>query len=309
MPLVSNVHVDQPLSNISQAVKNSELVADKVWPGVRVKKDSDKYFVYDKSNLRPDDTDWGPKTTAKEVSWDVLQDSYSTERHGLQELVEDDEIQAADSPIQPLIDTTEILTEKMLIRREKRLVTFLSDLANYDADAQPVLAGATQWSDYASATSDPNGDISTARGIVFKKTFKKANLIVLPRLVYEKVREHPKIVDRIKYSQVGVVTTDLLAQLWDIENVVVAGSGENTAVEGAADVLAFIWPKHVFIGYVNPRPAKKNPSWGYRFESQPHMVDRWRDDPRKGEIVRVSSKDTFELVTKAAGYTVRAAIA
>ena len=309
MPLINEIHLDAVLTNISRAVTNSELVATKVWPVVPVKKDSDVYYRYDQSNLRPDLTEWAPKTKAKEINWSVTRDPYKVERHALQELVEDDEKQNQDSPIDVMADAAMIIAEKLMIRREKRLATTLQTLANYDADAQPALALADQWDNFTSSDSDPNQDVANARTIIFKKTFRKPNLMVLPREIYERVREHPKVIERIKYTQVGVLTPQLLSTLWDIDEVVIAGGGENTANEGQADVLSYIWGKNVYIGYVTPRAGLKQPSWGYHLQSQAMQTERWRDDERKGDVVRTSYKDTPELVTKSAGYIIQTAIA
>jgi hypothetical protein len=309
MPLVTEVHLDAVLTEFSVAFKNSSLVADQIWPIVKVAKDSDVYYEYDKSNLRPDETKWAPKTNAKEVNWSASRTSYVTERHGLAELIEDDEVQNADSPISVMADSTEIMTEKMLIRREKRLATILTTSGNFDADARPTLGAADQWSNYGSTDSDPNEDIATARKVVYKKTFMRPNIVVLPYEVYETVREHPRVIDRVKYVDRAIITAEILASLWDVEQVIIAGAGENTAVEGAADSLSYVWGKNAWVGFRAPSPKLKMPSWGYHICSQNLQVDRWRDDPRKGEMVRVSFKEVPKKVAQGAGYWIQAAIA
>lgn len=309
MPLVSNIHIDQALTQISQAVTNDSLIADKVWPLVNVKKDTDKYFIYNQDNLRLDDDEWASKTKANEVDWDVTTGAYAVQRRALQQLVEDDEKQNADSPIDVMADTTSMLTEKLSLRREKRLADTLSTLANFDATAQPTLGAGDQWSNFASATSDPNEDVATARSEIYGKIFRQPNLMILPYEVYEKVREHPKVTDRIKYTQMAVVTAGLLGSLWDIDNVVIAGGGENTAAEGQTPSLSYVWGKKCWLGYVTPRPSLRSPSWGYHIASQKQTVERWRDDERKGDVIRVSQKESPTLVTKSAGYIIQDVIA
>jgi len=106
-----------------------------------------------------------------------------------------------------------------------------------------------------------------------------------------------------------VITPEILADLWDVENVIIAGSGQNTANEGQsnADVLSYVWLNGsgraiVLGGYVESKPRLKRPSWGYHIQSQPLMTERFRDDERKGEVVRVSFKEVPKLVTQSAGY-------
>lgn len=310
MPLIENIHTDAVLTNISVAITNGKnLVAPQVWPVVPVKKDSDIFYVYDQSNLRVDETRWAPKTTAKEISWNVSTDTYKTERHALQELVEDDEKQNQDSPIDVMADSAAILAEKLMIRREKRLYDLLNASSTYDSGAIVNVASGNRWDDFTSASSDPTEDVATARSTIFGKIGMSPNTMVLPRQVYEAVREHPTVLDRIKYTQVGVITPQLLATLFDIQNVIVAGGIENTAKEGQAASLSSIWGKQVYIGYVAPRPGLRMASWGYHLQSQAMLTDRWRDEERKGDVIRNSYKDVPKLVTKSAGYLLRTVIA
>lgn len=310
MPLIENIHTDAVLTNISVAITNGKnLVAPQVWPVVPVKKDSDIYYVYDQSNLRVDETKWAPKTTAKEINWNVSTDTYKTERHALQELVEDDEKQNQDSPIDVMADSAAILAEKLMIRREKRLYDLLNASSTYDSGAIVNVASGNRWDDFTSASSDPTEDVATARSTIFGKIGMSPNTMVLPRQVYEVVREHPTVLDRIKYTQVGVITPQLLATLFDIQNVIVAGGIENTAKEGQAASLSSIWGKQVYIGYVAPRPGLRMASWGYHLQSQAMLTDRWRDEERKGDVIRNSYKDVPKLVTKSAGYLLRTVIA
>lgn len=304
MPPVSSIHIDQALTEISQRVTNTELIADQVWPIVNVRKDSDKYFVYNKANLRAENDEWAPKAMANETDWDVTTESYSTQRRALAQLVEDDEVQNADSPLDIMADTASTLTEKLMIRLEKRLAGVLQTVGNYDADARPDISASAsdQWDNFGSADSDPLEDIANGRQIVAKKIFRRPNLVFMSREVFEILKEHPKIIERIKYTQRGLLTPDILASLFDVDRVLIAGGGENTAIEGAADSLAYIWGKHCFLGWVTPSASLRSPSWGYHLMSQRLLAERWRDDPRKGEMLRVSMKETPKVVTQEAGY-------
>lgn len=308
MPLVTQIHLDAVLTNISRAVKNSEFVADKVWPIVPVKKESDVYYQFDQSNLRADLTEWVDRTIAREIDWQATRASYVTERHGLQELVTDKVVRNADSPIQPLRDSAEILAEKLLLRRELRLATVLQAVGTYPAGHSVTLALADRWDNFTSASSDPNDDMSTARSQIYGQIAQKPNLMVIPREVFEKLREHPRVMDRIKYTQVGVLTPELLGNLFDIENVLIAGALQNTANEAQADSLSFVWGKSVFVGWTTRRAALRQPSWGYHLQSQAMQSERWRDEERKGQVVRNSFEDVPQLVTPRAGYIIRSVI-
>ena len=64
-PLVSDVHVNQPLTNISIAYiqQATAFIADKVFPNVPVQKQSDRYFQYLKEDwLRVEAQERAPAT-------------------------------------------------------------------------------------------------------------------------------------------------------------------------------------------------------------------------------------------------------
>jgi hypothetical protein len=52
MPEVSQVHIDAALTNVSVAYRNPDYIADIVAPQVAVRKQSDKYYIYDAERER-----------------------------------------------------------------------------------------------------------------------------------------------------------------------------------------------------------------------------------------------------------------
>jgi hypothetical protein len=62
-----------------------------------------------------------------------------------------------------------------------------------------------------------------------------------------------------------VVTTDILASLFEVDRVLVASAIKNTAVEGATASFSFVQGKNAWLGYVNPSPSLMQPSAGYTF--------------------------------------------
>jgi hypothetical protein len=83
--------------------------------------------------------------------------------------------------------------------------------------------------------------------------------------VFYALKNHEDILDRIKYTEKGIVTADLLAALFEVDEVHVAWAVVNTAVSGATDVINFVMGKHLLLCHVAPRPALKTPSAGYIF--------------------------------------------
>ncbi|MCV6900986.1 major capsid protein, partial [Escherichia coli] len=76
-----------------------------------------------------------------------------------------------------------------------------------------IFAVVTQWSDY-SGTSNPSKDIETAKEAIRAQIGRQGNTVILSAQAMKACRQHPSIVDRIKYTGRDVVTADLLAALW-----------------------------------------------------------------------------------------------
>ena len=96
-------------------------------------------------------------------------------------------------------------------------------------------------------------------------TGMKPNTLLLSPSAFNALKNHDDILDRIRYTQKGIVTTDLLATLFEVDKVLVGWGVVNSAAKGATDDVDFIMGKHALLCYSNPRPALKKPSAGYIF--------------------------------------------
>ena len=172
-----------------------------------------------------------------------------------------------DEPLDADTDATDFVSQKMLIRREMEWASkfFKAGVWNTEisgVDASPSTNQAIKWS---KETSTPIEDITSAGVQMASETGYKPNTLVLSPFVFNALKNHIDILDRIKYTQKGIVTADLLATLFEVDKVFVAWSVVNTAVKGATDAIGFIMGKHALLCYANPRPALKKPSAGYIF--------------------------------------------
>ncbi len=87
------------------------------------------------------------------------------------------------------------------------------------------------------------------------------------------LKNHPDLIDRIKYTQKGVVTEDLVASLLDIERVFVpqatmtdVGQINDAVTQDAAATYNFIaGGKQALLTYSAPSPSLMQPTAGYTF--------------------------------------------
>jgi hypothetical protein len=79
------------------------------------------------------------------------------------------------------------------------------------------------------------------------------------------LRNHPDVVDRIKYTQGQPVSEEILARLLGIERVLVAAGVKNSAQEGLANSSDFIAGNNALLVYAAQAPSLMTPSGGYTF--------------------------------------------
>jgi len=305
-PTLQDIKFDITLSNISIAYKNADYIADRILPIVPSKKVNGKYYKYGKEKFRKVHSLRGIGASAREVDYGLSKSTeFVCKDHALKQIVPRELVDQAPQPLTPNIDAAENVTERLMVEKEYDLATYMkseTNLTNY-----VELTGNDQWSDYAN--SDPIDDIKTGRTTVHGKIFKNPNVLVLGQEVYDKLVDHPDIVDRIKYSQLGVGTPELMARIFNVKEVIVAGAGYESADEGADSSMAYIWGKYAWLLYVTPRPGIKSLSFGYHFQFGNRKVDKWWDNDREATWVRAHDYYTREIVTVDAAYLIQTAVA
>ncbi|MCB2154885.1 major capsid protein [bacterium] len=312
MPDTSTVHNDVALTNVSLAYRNPGFIAAEIAPEVQVRRQSNKYFIYDpqRESMRSTTDHRAPGTEAGEVNFDLSSDSYFCDDHALESAIPDEERENADSPLQPEVDRVEFVTEKILLNQEIALAGLLRDataMPGHDIDS-----AANRWDD---DDIDPLDDIETARAAIVDATQAMPNVLVLPFDVYRKVRHNAKVAERVKYSRLGVVGPKELAELFDVEKVLIPRAVHNTAARGQEPSLETIWGKDALMLHVPQRAGLKciAPALGFVWAKasaslRGTSVQTWREERRKATMVRVQKYYDLKLVAPAAGYLITNAV-
>lgn len=271
MPKMQDAHIDRAMTNISVAYLQdaSAFIADKVFPIVPVRRQSDVFYVYNKGDFMRDEAQVrGAGTESAGGDYGVAaSDPYHCRKHAFHYDVTEEERANYDEPLNADTDATEFVSQKMLIRREmewasKFFKTGVWGTEITGAESNPSSGQAIKWN---LATSNPILDITNAAVKMASETGYRPNTLVLSPFAFNALKNHEDILDRIKYTQKGIVTTDLLATLFEVQHVYVAWSVVNSAAKGATDSVSFIMGKHALLCYANPSPALRKPSAGYIF--------------------------------------------
>lgn len=269
-PSGQDLHISRPLTNISVAYQQvpGAYVADQVFPQVPVQNQGDLYWKYNKG-------DWfravagvrAPSTESPGAGWDVSTDSYFAFQYSVHKDI-DDQIRAnADNNFNLDRDATLWVTQNLLIKRDRIWVNKFLTTGVWGLDRTGVASAPTgnQFIQFNQAASDPinliQNDILAMQGV----TGLRPNTLVVGPNVLQVLSNHAGILDRIKYSERGIVTTDLLSSLFGVDRILPTQAIENIAPKGATDAMQYMNAKSMLLVYSAPNPSLLQPSGGYIF--------------------------------------------
>jgi len=316
-PTPSDVHVNAPLTQISIAFQQdaANFVADKVFPVVPVAKQSDRYYTYDRGSFNRDEAKKrAPGTESAGGGYNIDNTpTYYADVWAFHEDVSDQVRANADAVINPDRDATEYVTGKLLLKREKQLMSNYFTTGKWTTDITGVASAPSgvqtiQWSDYTS--SDPIVDLRRQITLMLQSTGFKPNTLLLGQQVLDALVDHPDVIDRVKYGQTpgspATVNENTLAAILGINRVMVSCAIENTAAEGQTNAHSFLAGKGALLTYAAPNPGLKTPTGGYTFawtglygaEATGGRIKKFRMDHIESD--RIEGEMAFDLKLVAA---------
>ena len=320
-PTTGAYHIDAALTNISLALlqQPQNFVASRVFQNVPVAKQSDKYFTFDRGYFNRN----GAKkraagTKVAEVGFELSNDSYFCEERGVAIPITDQVRANADAGAPPERAAAALATHQMLIEKEVDFTTSFFSTSLWGTDitgvaSSPSSGETIQWSDTTSG--DPIGDVRTGIDTILGSTGIKPNTMVMGREVYSALIDHPDIQGRINggatTSQPSLASLNLLAQIFEVDEVMVGQAVQNTAGENLADSHSFILGKKCLLTYKPQAPGIMEAAAGYTFNWSGYLggmnefgfvVDTKRRDEEDTDMVRARAHYDHKLTSAALGY-------
>lgn len=303
-PSTLDVHVDQALSNISIAYRNENYIADQVFPIVPVKKQSDLYFVFEKSGWFRDEA--GPRgvgARAPRVDYFIKRGGpYAAVEYAAAKGVPDEVVDNADNPLAPQREATDFVTEKLLLRLEVDVAGKVFTAANWTNSGAPN-SGANSW---GNDTSDPINDVVGPGNV--RETLRQAigrypNTLVLGAKVFAALKRHPDLLDRVRYtSPTYGIDTGFLQKVFEVEKILIGTAIYDTAKEGAASTLTDVWGNSAWFGYVPPNPGLMTPAAGYVFAWRQRQVNRYRELEEHQDMIECLMSWATQITSPDSGF-------
>lgn len=244
MVVSANFQYDPYQSQISIGYENEDFIADQVLPEISTGNLSK--YTYRKYRLR--DTMRIPEThvtrqgATNEVEYghDAIQ--AETDDFALKSVIpiSDIDTAAAAGLPNPMDYHTQVNTEQLMLQKEAKCADLVFSDATYETGLKQTLAGNAQWSDYTN--SDPIPAIMQALDL----PVKRPNLMVIGRQQFTTLRMHPKVVSAVQangsgLNQSGVVMANAIAELLEIDRVLVGSAWYDSTPNGAALTRTRLW--------------------------------------------------------------------
>ncbi len=302
--------IDPILTTVAQGYQNAEFVGMGLFPYVPVGQRGGKIITFGKEDFALYNTARAPGADTKRIQYGFSGSPFALESHSLEGLVPFEFLQEAAAV--PGIDIARGGIQKVQniigLRLEYAQAVLATTAANYPAGNKVTLAGTSQWSDLTTGVSDPVNDIETAKEAIRAKIGKRPNVVEMGAAVYAKLRQHPKIIDRIKYTGRDSATPELLAQLFGVKKVLIGD-----AVYDNNGTFADVWGKFVVVAYTEMASVAELgvPSFGYtyRLNGYPLVEQPYEDRNAKSWIYPVTDEVSPVIAGSTAGYLISAAVA
>lgn len=315
MPTQAPFPINPDLTAIALSYRNTQLVADMVAPRVGVAVDAFKYFKMERdANFTVPDTKIDRKSEANVVEFGGTEVTDSTLDYGLKDIVPLKDIRNAEgTPFDPLGQATLNTTRLVQLDREIRVANLVFNASNYGTPNKATLSGTGQWSDYTN--SNPLDTMLQA----FDTMLMRPNKLVLGQAVWTKLRQHPRIVEAVKgtgagLSAQGLVSRQQVADLLEIEEIIVGMAFVNSAKKGASASFARAWGKFAAALYTEPVASAQSATTAV-FTAESGGGLRVRDwfDPKVGvdgaQVVQVVDTCKEVMPANDLGYLWSAAVA
>ena len=265
-------------------------------------------LTFGKESFRRYNTKRAPGSATQRVTFGHAGAPYAIVPAALEALVPDES--QNDAAVVPGLDlagdAVDVVLDVFELEHECECADLARNAANYDAAHKVALVGADRWT---GANGDPTEDINTAQNAIRATVGIRGNTVILSATAFAALQTNTKILDRLKYTGRDSVTTEILARLWNVQNVYV---GEAVVAGGQDDAFGDVWGNDVIVAYVAPaaggsRRSAARPSYGYTYSitGMPNVAQPYYDNNRHSFVYGVVADRTPVISGITAGYLIQ----
>ncbi|WP_018169095.1 major capsid protein [Thioalkalivibrio sp. ALMg9] len=266
----SQVRVINPiLTEVAQGYAHPERVGKVLFPEVPVRARGGQIIEFGKESFKRYKTRRAPGSNTKRVTFGYEGKPFGLVQDALEgqvpwEHMEDaNQVPGIDMGREAVNETMEILSLGLEVEHAE----LATNPDHYSTNHKVALSGTDQWSD---SGSDPSKQVREYREQVRRAVGMRPNVGVLSANGFAALAEHPKIVDRVKYTSSDSVTVELLARLFGLRRLAI---GEAVYLGDGEEEMTDAWGKHMVLGYVPEQiTSRRMPSFGYTYTLRGHPL-------------------------------------
>ena len=244
--------------------------------------------------LKDTKTERAPGSGYNRDKYTFEQDSYACVENGAEEPVDDRERQMYAYSFDIERISAERAMNRVLRDLEKKVAAAVFNTSTWTGASLTTAVG-TRWSTAASCT--PVADVLGALNSVRASSGMLPNAVIMSWNVWRLLQSASSIIQQLIYSGTEdpkMVTTQQLAALFHVEQVIVAGGVKNTAKEGKAASISDIWSDDfVMVAKLSTSTDLREACIGRLFHftadgsSSGGTVEQYRDESVRSDIMRV----------------------
>jgi len=243
--------------------------------------------------------------------------NYSTEEHGREEVVDDRDSKR----YRYLLDAEQIAAARamdVVLRNQEQRVAAAVFNATTWTGASLTTAITNEWDSNHKTNAIPIDDVEGAVRKVYDGSGLWCNALVINRKVFRNLRNLDQIVDRIASSGAGSptkpadITAEMLAKVFDLEYVIVAGSSKNNAVEGQSPSPTQIWSdEYAMVCKIATSNDMREPCIGRTFHWSDDgsaiggAIEEYYEEQVRGKVIRVRHETDEVIMYAQAGHLLR----
>ena len=270
--------IDPVLTGIAQGYTHAQFVGHLLFPTVTVFARGGKIIEFGRESFRNYNARRAPGATTKQIRFGYEGKPFALSQFAMDAPVPREHME--DASAVPNIDlgmqAVNLLMKSTKLTLEVEQAKIATNADSYSDNNKLSLSGASQWNN---PDSDPLDDIENAKDQVRNTCGVEPNKMVIGKPVFRALKGHPKIIERFKYTTAESITIDMLAGLFDLDELAV---GKAKSLESAEDDAPFedVWGNVGCLAYVPTQiTGIEEPSFGYTYTLKGHpFVEKpeWR---------------------------------
>lgn len=266
-----DLHLSQLLTQMAMGYQPQGIIADQIFPVVRVIKQIDTYAVFSRQEmLTVESTVRAPGTQARKITRSVGTGTYRAKNYALKtELTVEDGVNMDAAFAAGLVGgRSKFMLNKLYLDWDLRVSNKVNSTSNVGSSAAP----SSSWS----GAGSPLTNLWTAIDNVRYATGYRPNQLTYGPRAWDSFSRDTTVRNLIfgTNNGGGYPSLEQVKNVFQIDKALLSGAFQSTANEAQAEAISAVWIDNVLVTYCPSAPTMEDPSFGYTFRwSNPELAE------------------------------------